>query len=214
MRLRTSTTMRLRDQQVLYHLFNQGEVLSRSLFFLLLILISLSCVTSSFIPAFNEVNHRAIDLEESSLLSLSHSSARSSNPSSEESQGFLHSFPVNEIHARQTRWSKLSTKRSGNKNRSCIKPRNVRKFDCGRFCKTTGFDGIIGGCRCGYILFTKKDGNQSVLHKTLEESQVSRLSTDFQVDSPEVTTSSSMEREVENKSDIPGLLRSRFHERR
>lgn len=31
-----------------------------------------------------------------------------------------------------------------------------RRFDCTSFCRTTGYEGVIGGCRCGYVLFVKR----------------------------------------------------------
>lgn len=33
------------------------------------------------------------------------------------------------------------------------------KIDCDLFCRASRFHGIIGGCRCGYILFVKRSNN-------------------------------------------------------
>ena len=33
-----------------------------------------------------------------------------------------------------------------------------RRFDCSSFCRSTGYHGVIGGCRCGYVLFAKRMG--------------------------------------------------------
>ena len=31
-----------------------------------------------------------------------------------------------------------------------------KRFDCSVFCKSTGFSGVVGGCRCSFTLFTSK----------------------------------------------------------
>ena len=32
----------------------------------------------------------------------------------------------------------------------------LRRLDCQFFCKKTGFSGIVGGCQCGFTLFSSK----------------------------------------------------------
>lgn len=32
----------------------------------------------------------------------------------------------------------------------------IRRLDCNTFCRETRFHGILGGCRCGYVLFVKR----------------------------------------------------------
>jgi len=34
----------------------------------------------------------------------------------------------------------------------------VRRLDCQLFCKKTGFSGYVGGCHCGFTLFSQKRG--------------------------------------------------------
>lgn len=41
-------------------------------------------------------------------------------------------------------------------SQNLMEPRRLRQFDCTDFCRATGFDGVVGGCRCGYTLFVKK----------------------------------------------------------
>ncbi|XP_043220523.1 uncharacterized protein LOC122380938 [Amphibalanus amphitrite] len=38
----------------------------------------------------------------------------------------------------------------------CLGRCAAKRFDCENFCKTTRFSGVIGGCRCGFTLFTSK----------------------------------------------------------
>ena len=45
---------------------------------------------------------------------------------------------------------------SSTKKSSWLKPRKLRRFDCYHFCTSTGFQGIIGGCKCGFVLFKRK----------------------------------------------------------
>ncbi|XP_037792321.1 uncharacterized protein LOC119587711 [Penaeus monodon] len=33
---------------------------------------------------------------------------------------------------------------------------HAKRFDCQMFCRTTGFSGMVGGCRCSFTLFTAK----------------------------------------------------------
>ncbi|KAK7079753.1 hypothetical protein SK128_017705, partial [Halocaridina rubra] len=33
---------------------------------------------------------------------------------------------------------------------------SAKRFDCQMFCRTTGFSGMVGGCRCSFTLFTAK----------------------------------------------------------
>ncbi|XP_069943710.1 uncharacterized protein [Cherax quadricarinatus] len=35
-------------------------------------------------------------------------------------------------------------------------PALAKRFDCQMFCRTTGFNGMVGGCRCSFTLFTAK----------------------------------------------------------
>ncbi|XP_042204068.1 uncharacterized protein LOC121853778 [Homarus americanus] len=35
-------------------------------------------------------------------------------------------------------------------------PSLAKRFDCQMFCRTTGFNGMVGGCRCSFTLFTAK----------------------------------------------------------
>lgn len=32
----------------------------------------------------------------------------------------------------------------------------AKRFDCQMFCRTTGYNGMVGGCRCSFTLFTAK----------------------------------------------------------
>ncbi|XP_076031082.1 uncharacterized protein LOC143019328 [Oratosquilla oratoria] len=32
----------------------------------------------------------------------------------------------------------------------------AKRFDCKMFCRTSGFTGMVGGCRCSFTLFTAK----------------------------------------------------------
>ncbi|XP_074593735.1 uncharacterized protein LOC141849349 isoform X2 [Brevipalpus obovatus] len=48
-----------------------------------------------------------------------------------------------------------------------------RRIDCDYFCRKTGFSGAIGGCQCGFTLFSVKRGvkdiEQSINSDTEEE---------------------------------------------
>ena len=35
-----------------------------------------------------------------------------------------------------------------------------RRFDCSSFCRATGYHGVMGGCRCGFILFAKRTSSR------------------------------------------------------
>ncbi|KAK4326539.1 hypothetical protein Pmani_002942 [Petrolisthes manimaculis] len=35
-------------------------------------------------------------------------------------------------------------------------PTLAKRFDCRMFCRSTGFTGMVGGCRCSFTLFTAK----------------------------------------------------------
>lgn len=44
----------------------------------------------------------------------------------------------------------------GLNSRSRMKFPLMRRFDCSAICRKTGFSGYIGGCQCGFTLFTRK----------------------------------------------------------
>ena len=50
----------------------------------------------------------------------------------------------------------------GLNSRSRIKFPLMRRFDCSAICRKTGYSGYIGGCQCGFTLFTRKRANQPV----------------------------------------------------
>lgn len=44
----------------------------------------------------------------------------------------------------------------GYNSRSHIRMPMMRRFDCSAICRKTGYSGYIGGCQCGFTLFTKR----------------------------------------------------------
>lgn len=95
-------------------------------------------------------------------------------------------------------WSRTHDTRQKEKQPTpkLITSRNIRRFDCSGFCRATGFDGIIGGCRCGYVLFVKRTQkfptksfiNQKIFGKNEETDGESSLNSIE--DSSSVTSSS------------------------
>ena len=57
------------------------------------------------------------------------------------------------------------------KSRMDMIRRIPRRFDCTSFCRTTGYEGVIGGCRCGYVLFVKKKSGQESADVEREKEQ-------------------------------------------
>ncbi|XP_037080324.1 uncharacterized protein LOC119101148 [Pollicipes pollicipes] len=45
-----------------------------------------------------------------------------------------------------------------------------KRFDCQVFCKSTGFSGMIGGCRCSFTLFTSKRSQRARVAPGLDAS--------------------------------------------
>ena len=76
------------------------------------------------------------------------------------SQYFSQELMMQNIPLREPRgrWSRTHDTREKERQPTpkLITVRNIRRFDCSGFCRATGFDGIVGGCRCGYVLFVKR----------------------------------------------------------
>ncbi|XP_066987508.1 uncharacterized protein [Macrobrachium rosenbergii] len=52
-------------------------------------------------------------------------------------------------------------------------PSMAKRFDCQMFCRTTGFSGMVGGCRCSFTLFTAKRSTRD--HNSVPEENLSYL---------------------------------------
>ncbi|XP_068217382.1 uncharacterized protein [Palaemon carinicauda] len=49
----------------------------------------------------------------------------------------------------------------------------AKRFDCQMFCRTTGFSGMVGGCRCSFTLFTAKRSTRD--HNSVPEENLAYL---------------------------------------
>ncbi|OTF70079.1 hypothetical protein BLA29_012279, partial [Euroglyphus maynei] len=41
-------------------------------------------------------------------------------------------------------------------------PTVIRRLDCSSFCRRTKFNGYVGGCHCGFTLFSRKRSDGTV----------------------------------------------------